>query len=74
MKNKRQEFIWIDLGACIYLTKWTDNNLELQVKWMLGDITWEPIDSCKNLQALDSYLELRGVTHPQDLPRRMQGN
>ena len=47
--------------------KWTNNNLELQVKWMLGDITWEPIDSCKSLEALDAYLELRGVTHPQDL-------
>ena len=44
--------------------KWTNNNLELQVKWTLGDITWEPINSCKNLEALDSYLELRGVTHP----------
>ena len=54
--------------------KWTDNNLELQVKWTLGDVTWEPIDSCKNLEALDSYLELRGVTHPQDLPRCMQDN
>ena len=44
--------------------KWTDNSLELQVKWTLGDVTWEPIDSCKNLEALDSYLELRGVTRP----------
>ena len=54
--------------------KWTNNNLELQVKWMLGDITWEPINSCKNLEALDSYLELRGVTHTQDLPWRVQDN
>ena len=48
--------------------KWADNNMELQVKWTLGDVTWEPIDSCKNLEALDSYLELRGVTCPRDLP------
>ena len=48
--------------------KWTKNNLELQVKWTLGDVTWEPIDSCKDLEALKAYLELRGVTHPQDLP------
>ena len=26
--------------------KWTNNNLELQVKWTLGNITWEPISSC----------------------------
>ena len=44
--------------------KWTNNNSELQIKWMLGDVTWESIDSCKNLEALDSYLELRGVTCP----------
>ena len=54
--------------------KWTNNNLELQVKWTLGDVTWEPINSSKNLEALDSYLELRGVTRPQDLPRRVQDN
>jgi hypothetical protein len=41
--------------------KWTNNNLELQVKWTLGDVTWEPISSCKDLEALDNYLELRGV-------------
>ena len=52
--------------------KWTNNNLELKAKWMLGDITWEPIDSCKKLEALDTYLELRGVTCPQDLPWCMQ--
>ena len=38
--------------------KWTNNDLELQVKWMLGDITWEPLSSCKDLEALDIYLEL----------------
>ena len=54
--------------------KWTNNNLELQVKWTLGDITWEPIDSCKKLKALDTYLELRRVTHPQDLPQCVQDN
>ena len=27
--------------------KWTNNNLELQVKWMLGDVTWELLSSWK---------------------------
>ena len=54
--------------------KWANNNLESQVKWSLGDITWEPIDSCKKLKALDTYLELRRVTHPQDLPQCVQDN
>ena len=38
--------------------KWANNDLELQVKWTLGDVSWEPINSCKYLEALDKYLEL----------------
>ena len=52
--------------------KWTNNNLELQVKWMLGDVTWEPLSSCKDLEALDVYLELWGAKAPQDLLWREQ--
>ncbi len=37
-------------------------SLELQVCWTLGDVTWEPLSQCKDLEALDTYLELRGVT------------
>ena len=41
---------------------WVDPmGLELQVRWTLGDMTWEPIASCKELTALDKYLELCGV-------------
>ena len=46
---------------------WTNNNLEFQVKWTLGDVTWEPLSSCKDLEALDLYLELRGAKAPWDL-------
>ena len=50
--------------------QWSEaKDLELQVKWTLGDVTWEPLASCKELEALDSYLELRGVTWSHDLPR-----
>ena len=52
--------------------KWTNNNLELQVKWTLGDVTWELLSSCKDLEALDVYLELQGAKAPQDLSRREQ--
>ena len=38
--------------------KWTNNDLGLQIKWMVGDVTWEPLSSCKDLEALDKYLEL----------------
>ena len=52
---------------------WVDPmGLELQVHWMLGDVTWEPLASCKELAALDEYLELRGVIQPHDLPCKMQ--
>ena len=35
-----------------------EKDLEFQVCWTLGDITWEPKASCKDLDALDAYLEL----------------
>ena len=43
--------------------------LKLEVRWMLGDTTWEPRASSKNLKALDLYLELWGIAHPCDLPK-----
>ena len=54
--------------------KWANNNLELQVKWTLGDVTWEPLSSCKDLEALDVYLELQGAKAPRDLSQHEQVN
>jgi hypothetical protein len=39
------------------------------LQWSLGDTTWEPLSSCKQLMALDDYLELRGVKFPRELSR-----
>ena len=51
--------------------RWSSpKDLELQVKWPLGDVTWEPLASCKELEALENYLELRGVTQSCHLPQR----
>ena len=61
--NKDQEWLIEEILA----HKWTNNDLEFQVKWMVGDITWEPLSSCKELEALDNYLELQGVKTPQSL-------
>jgi hypothetical protein len=36
----------------------------------MGDTTWETFDTCKDLQALDTYLQLIGVEDPLDLPRQ----
>ena len=46
--------------------------MEFQVKWMAGDVTWEPLSSCKELEALDSYLELQGAKTPQSLLQHEQ--
>ena len=52
--------------------RWSNlTGLELEVRWMLGDTTWEPLTACKDLEALDLYLEFWGVAHPHDLPKRI---
>ena len=51
--------------------RWVDTmGLEFQVHWKLGDVTWEPLASCKELPALDEYLELHRVNQPHDLPHK----
>ena len=53
----------------IFAHCWVDTmGLELLVHWKLGNVTWEPLASCKELAALDKYLELCGVSRPHDLP------
>ena len=48
---------------------WVDRaHLEFQVRWTLGGVMWEPLAECKELEALDEYLELHGVQRPHDLP------
>ena len=44
--------------------RWSNSKeLELEVRWMLGVTTWEPLASCKDLKAPDLYLELWGIAH-----------
>ena len=50
--------------------RWEGNkNLSLQVRWTLRDVTWEPYNICKDLEALDRYLELQGVSRVCNLGR-----
>jgi hypothetical protein len=49
--------------------QWDGRALRLLVKWSSGDSTWEPLNSCNELRALDEYLSVRGVTKPSQLPR-----
>ncbi|KAG6870499.1 hypothetical protein C0992_013224, partial [Termitomyces sp. T32_za158] len=51
--------------------RWTQSgNLEFEVRWSMGDTTWEPLENCKSLAAMDRYLELQGVKRPRQLARR----
>jgi hypothetical protein len=51
--------------------KWSPN-LMFRVRWELGDSTWEPLEVVEELEALDHYLELEGVSTPSSL--RHQGH
>lgn len=50
--------------------RWNKSKLEFEVKWSLGETTWEPLAGCNDLAALDRYLEIMGVRYLQKLPRR----
>ncbi|KXN84502.1 hypothetical protein AN958_12416 [Leucoagaricus sp. SymC.cos] len=43
-------------------------NLKFEVHWNTSDMTWELYNACKDLMALDRYLELRGVSKVTQLP------
>ena len=66
--NEDQEWLIEEILAHI----WTNNDLEFQVKWPAGDVTWESLSSCKELEALDNYLELWGVKTRWDLSQHEQ--
>ncbi|KAF7770793.1 hypothetical protein Agabi119p4_6767 [Agaricus bisporus var. burnettii] len=46
--------------------------LEFEVRWSLGDTTWEPYEICKDLAAMDRYLELQGAKNIEDLRQRVR--
>ena len=46
-----------------------DNVLWFQVKWTMGDLTWELTSNVDELSALDDYLTLHGVTNVEALPK-----
>ena len=52
--------------------RWTGNKIEFSVQWNLGDTTWEPYENCKDLEALQNYLDLAGITNWRKLPRAPQ--
>ncbi|PVF90840.1 hypothetical protein CPB86DRAFT_677778, partial [Serendipita vermifera] len=49
--------------------EWRKNSLWFHVKWDQGDSTWEPLENCRELKALDNYLLLVGAKTLQELPK-----
>jgi hypothetical protein len=58
---------WVDE---IMAHRWTGRRIEFNVRWSLGDSTWEPLSACNELMALDDYLRLHGVKEWDELPRK----
>src|ERR1700722_5340814 len=52
--------------------QWKGTKVSFLVQWNLGDTTWEPYSECKDLMALDRYLELLGIEGKDwhNLPRK----
>jgi hypothetical protein len=49
---------------------WIRKRIEFEVRWNLGDTTWELIAYIEELEALDAYLAVQGETDWRKLPRR----
>lgn len=63
--DKQEWFVDKLLGHC-----WVDRKaLEFEVRWSIGDTTWEPLSNCNKLAALERYLELQGVKRLSQLAR-----
>ncbi|KAF8699731.1 hypothetical protein AX14_000913 [Amanita brunnescens Koide BX004] len=74
---KREMHVPYDIGEDPS-QEWVINSIEdhkwspcllFKVCWAYGDATWEPLHVVDELEALDHYLELEGVSKPFDLWR-----
>jgi hypothetical protein len=50
------------------------NSIHFSVLWDSGETTIEPYNNCKELAALDNYLNLHGATHWRELPKKGNAN
>ena len=48
--------------------RWVGRAIEFYVRFKDGDLFWESYENCKDLAALDRYLELHGITNWRRLP------
>ena len=79
--SKRDMHVFYDVGQSnedewfinkIITYQWAGNKIKFLVKWNLGDSTWEQSSNCEELEALDRYLELQGVSGVQQLFHRTE--
>jgi hypothetical protein len=45
--------------------KFVGRSIKFNIQWTAGDHIWEPYNTVKDLEALDKYYTLMGVTHWQ---------
>ncbi len=64
-----QEFLVDDIVA----HQWNGNSVQFLVQWDDGDLTWESWNTVKDLEAVDRYFELQGVTSWRQLPKNGKG-
>ena len=50
--------------------RWEEGELQFLVHWTAGEHTWEAVSVCEELQAMDEYLQLLGISTIAQLPRR----
>ena len=50
--------------------QWKGKSILFLVQWSTGESTWEPYENCKELQALDEYLALLGISDWKNLPKK----
>jgi hypothetical protein len=53
--------------------RWEGNKVSFLIQWETGECTWEPYAHCKDLEALDMYLDLQGVQSWRSLPKKGKG-
>ena len=51
--------------------RFVNKSIEFNVRWTAGDHTWEPYTHVKDLEALDNYYALMGVTRWQSLSHKI---
>ncbi|RPD63545.1 hypothetical protein L227DRAFT_483793, partial [Lentinus tigrinus ALCF2SS1-6] len=49
--------------------EWRGNSVRFLVQWEDGDTTWEVWNTVRELEAIDRYFELQGVSEWKDLPK-----